>query len=40
MSIVTVVGQNASVDESEEELEEMKHEDGGEIEREEISHRL
>ena len=40
VSIVTVVGQNASVDESEEELEEMKHEDGGEIEREEISHRL
>ena len=38
VSIVTVIGQNASVDESEEELEEMKHEDGGEIESEEVSH--
>ena len=38
LSIVTVIGQNASVDGAEDNLKETKHEDGGEIEGEEISH--
>ena len=42
LSIVTVIGQNASVDGAEDDLKEMKHKDGrgGEIEGEEISYRL
>ena len=40
VSVVTVLGQNASVDESGDELEGMMHEDGGEIEGENISQRL
>jgi hypothetical protein len=40
VSIVKEIGQNASVDESEDDLKEVKHEDGDEIEREVISHRL
>jgi len=40
VSVVTVLGQNASVDESGDEIEGMMHEDGGEIEGENISQRL
>ena len=40
VSIVTVIGQKTNVDESADDYEETTHEDGGEIESENTSHRL
>ena len=39
-AIVAVIGQNASVDSEEEDIEEMEHEDGAKIVGEEVSQRF
>ena len=39
-AIVAVIGQNASVDSEEEDIEEMEHEDGAKIVGEEVSQRV